>query len=126
MRRLCCDVLLKDHRNVVQTVTKLLVELVKHNPDLAESSWQYTTASIIPIMMMMGSGLVFVIIVNVVFITIVSLMLQLVFALQMLVYCDKMTTKFERSPGVILGYGVVFDFLDGAISWELCKITINH
>ena len=50
---------------MVQKVTKLLLKLVKHNPDLSESSWQYRTASLVPVMMMIGSGLVFVIITNI-------------------------------------------------------------
>lgn len=50
---------LQDHPELVQKVTKLLVKLVKHNPDLSESSWQHRTASLVPIMMMRDSGSVF-------------------------------------------------------------------
>jgi len=42
----------KDHPEVVQKVTKLLVKLVKHNPDLRESTWQYNVASMLPGMML--------------------------------------------------------------------------
>jgi len=48
--------LCKDHPELVQKVTKLLVELVKRNPDLPESSWQHTTASIVPAMMLINAG----------------------------------------------------------------------
>jgi len=48
MRRVC----VKDHPEVVQKVTKLLVKLVKHNPDLRESTWQYNVASMLPGMML--------------------------------------------------------------------------
>jgi len=36
---------LKDHPEMAQSVMKLLVKLVKHNPDLPESAWQYNVAS---------------------------------------------------------------------------------
>jgi len=61
----------QDHPEIVQKVTKLLVKLVKHNPDLAESSWQYRTASIVPVMMMIGSGSVFIIIITIIMIIII-------------------------------------------------------
>ena len=56
---------LQDHPEYVQKVTKLLVKLVKHNPDLSEESWQYRTASLVPAMMMISSGSDFVTITNV-------------------------------------------------------------
>jgi len=49
---------------MVQKVTKLLVKLVKHNPDLSESSFQYTTASMVPAMMMIGSALVLITVIS--------------------------------------------------------------
>jgi len=53
---------------MIEKVTKLLVKLVKHNPDLSESSWQCRTASIVPVMMMIGSGSVFIIIIIIIII----------------------------------------------------------
>jgi len=47
---------LKEHPELVQKVTKLLLKLVKRNPDLPESTWQYTTASMVPAMMLMNAG----------------------------------------------------------------------
>jgi len=49
---------MKDHPELVQRVTKLLVKLVKRNPDLPEGAWQYNTASLVPIMMLINAGLV--------------------------------------------------------------------
>ena len=45
---------MKDHSDMVQKVTKLLVKLVKHNPDV--SGTLCTVASLVMSMMMSGSG----------------------------------------------------------------------
>jgi hypothetical protein len=44
----------QDYPEKVQRAVKLLLKLVKHNPDLHEGAWLYTTANLVICMAMRG------------------------------------------------------------------------
>ena len=50
------DLLTQDHPDKIQKAIRLLLELVKYNPDIGESVWQCTTAGMVICMSMRGAS----------------------------------------------------------------------